>query len=57
MVGNGVTNYKYDTTPATLEMLFQHHFFSDDMYRGIKENCTEDEIAFGSYGSPISNEC
>jgi hypothetical protein len=42
MVGNGVTNWKYDTFPAYIEMAYWHGLYSADMYDAIYENkCTE----------------
>lgn len=32
MVGNGVTNWKYDTMPAFVEMAYWHGLYDDDLY-------------------------
>ena len=32
MVGNGVTNWTYDTLPATLNMTYWHALINDDLY-------------------------
>lgn len=37
MVGNGVTNWKYDTTPAYLEMGFWHSLYDTKTYKAMKE--------------------
>ena len=40
MVGNGVTNWKYDTTPARIEMSYWHGIYSSKMYEDLtKNNC------------------
>jgi len=38
MVGNGVTNWKYDTTPAFVKMGYWHGLYDDDLYAVLK-NC------------------
>lgn len=38
MVGNGVTNWKYDTTPAYLEMAYWHGLYDSDLYEAFKDN-------------------
>ena len=41
LVGNGVTNWKYDTTPAYVEMAFWHGLYDLDTYNAMKQNnCT-----------------
>jgi hypothetical protein len=37
MVGNGVTNWTYDTTPAYIELANAHSFFDPAIYRKMKE--------------------
>jgi len=37
MVGNGVTNWKYDTTPAFVKMGYWHGLYDDDLYNQIKD--------------------
>jgi hypothetical protein len=32
MIGNGVTNWKYDTTPATIEAAYHHAMYSQELY-------------------------
>jgi carboxypeptidase C (cathepsin A) len=40
IVGNGVTNWKYDTTPAYVEMGFWHGLYDIDLYEQfIKNDC------------------
>jgi carboxypeptidase C (cathepsin A) len=40
LVGNGVTNWKYDTTPAYVEMGFWHGLYDIDLYEQfIKNDC------------------
>jgi hypothetical protein len=38
MVGNGVTNYTYDCTPAYVEMGYWHSLYSTDIYDEMKAN-------------------
>lgn len=38
LVGNGVTNWKYDTTPAYLEMAYWHGLYDTEMYQSLKDN-------------------
>lgn len=38
MVGNGVTDWKYDTTPAFVEMAYWHGLYDDETYMELK-NC------------------
>ena len=46
MVGNGVTNYKYDTTPAYIEIAFWHGLYDIDMYEDFHENNCHEELSF-----------
>ena len=40
MVGNGVTNYTYDCTPAYVEMGFWHSLYDTNMHdEMIANNC------------------
>jgi carboxypeptidase C (cathepsin A) len=40
MVGNGVTNWNYDTNPATIEMMYWHSMYNTTMYEEITAlNC------------------
>lgn len=36
MVGNGVTDWKYDTAPAFVQMSYWHGLIDDDLYDAIK---------------------
>lgn len=38
MVGNGVTNWDVDTTPAYVQMAYWHGLYDYDMYTSIQEN-------------------
>ncbi len=38
IVGNGVTNWKYDTTPAFIEMGYWHGLYDTDIYDALKKN-------------------
>jgi len=35
MVGNGVTNWKYDTTPATIQTAYHHAMYSDQLHEKL----------------------
>lgn len=37
MVGNGVTDWKYDTTPAFVEMAYWHGLYDDETYMELKK--------------------
>lgn len=37
MVGNGVTNWNYDTTPGYLEMAYWHSLYDSNTYEAMKE--------------------
>lgn len=37
MVGNGVTNWKYDTTPAFVKMGYWHGLYDDDLFAVISQ--------------------
>lgn len=39
MVGNGVTNWKYDCTPAYFHMSYYHGLISDDLFNSVYKNC------------------
>jgi carboxypeptidase C (cathepsin A) len=38
MVGNGCTNWDFDTTPAYIEMAYWHGLYDTDLYNTIQEN-------------------
>lgn len=39
LVGNGVTNWKYDCTPAYFHMAYYHGLISDDLFNNVNANC------------------
>lgn len=39
MVGNGVTNWKYDCTPAYFHMSYYHGLISDELYNNVNKFC------------------
>jgi serine carboxypeptidase-like clade 2 len=39
IVGNGCTDWQKDTTPAMIDMLYEHHFFSQKEYDTFRSNC------------------
>ena len=48
MVGNGVTNWKYDTMPALIEMSYWHSLIDTDLYNNMKAaKCDYSGIEFG----------
>lgn len=57
MVGNGVTNWKYDTTPAYLKMGFWHSLYDYKMYKNITDNnCDFSGADFDKFSSEICKE-
>jgi len=56
MVGNGVTDWKYDTFPAFIEMAYWHGLYDDDTYNALKANqCDFSYFEFD--GDKISDAC
>jgi hypothetical protein len=48
MVGNGVTNWKYDTFPGLFEMAYWHSLVDGKHYERAKElNCDFSGLEFG----------
>ena len=52
MVGNGVTNWKYDTQQAYIEMAYWHGLYDLDMYNDIKSNGCPKEYEYIGTGKP-----
>jgi len=49
MVGNGVTNYKYDCEAAYIEMAYWHGLYDTELYNKIHEhNCDFSGVSFGN---------
>jgi hypothetical protein len=38
MIGNGVTNWTYDTQPASFNMTYWHAIIGDDMFDALNDN-------------------
>jgi hypothetical protein len=38
-VGNGVTNWKYDGTPAYFHMAYYHGLIDDVLYNNVNSKC------------------
>jgi carboxypeptidase C (cathepsin A) len=53
MVGNGVTNYDYDCTPAYIEMGYWHSLYSDE----LRDQMIAAQCDFGGMPSRASAEC
>ena len=53
MVGNGVTDWKYDTMPAEFEMSYWYGLIDDDLYFKVKNNC---DLSYFEFSTP-SDEC
>jgi hypothetical protein len=52
MVGNGVTNWKYDTYPAYLEMGYWHSLYSTETYDAmLANNCDYSGLVFNQLPS------
>lgn len=57
MVGNGVTNWKYDTTPAYLKMGFWHSLYDYRMYKNMTDNnCDYSGVNFNEWPSKECTE-
>lgn len=55
MVGNGVTNWKYDTEPAYIEMGYWHSLYDTKTYTEMKKDkCDYSGLVFDA---EISKEC
>lgn len=54
MVGNGVTDWKYDTTPAFVEMAYWHGLYDDDLY-AVLSKCDLSYYQFNF--DKLSDEC
>eukprot|EP00350_Pseudokeronopsis_sp_OXSARD2_P000711 CAMPEP_0170543952 /NCGR_PEP_ID=MMETSP0211-20121228/2893_1 /TAXON_ID=311385 /ORGANISM="Pseudokeronopsis sp., Strain OXSARD2" /LENGTH=400 /DNA_ID=CAMNT_0010847485 /DNA_START=251 /DNA_END=1453 /DNA_ORIENTATION=+ len=55
MVGNGCTNWNYDTTPAGMQMTYWHGFYSDTIHDIFEENDCYDQ--FTAYSTETSLVC
>lgn len=53
MVGNGCTNWKYDTTPAQIELYYWHSFISKELYEKYLAN----ECDFTRFAEDPVGEC
>lgn len=53
MVGNGVTNYDYDCTPAYVDMAYWHSLYGQD----LKDKIDAANCDFGGMPSRASKEC
>jgi len=52
MVGNGVTNWTYDTMPATLTMGYYHALMNDELWDKMqKDKCDYSLIEFNKFPS------
>mmetsp|Transcript_6851 Transcript_6851/g.6062 ORF Transcript_6851/g.6062 Transcript_6851/m.6062 type:complete len:141 (-) Transcript_6851:153-575(-) len=57
MVGNGVTNWNLDVTPAWLQMAYWHGFYSDELKQKLDDNdCYYQYTPFVETPSPICEE-
>ena len=58
MVGNGVTNWKYDTIPAYIEMAYWHGLYDVDMYNLIYQLGCDKEFQYIAVDqSNLTDEC
>jgi hypothetical protein len=55
LVGNGVTNWKYDTTPAYLEMGYWHGLYDTEMYQSLKDN--QCDFSNAQWNTNITDTC
>jgi pimeloyl-ACP methyl ester carboxylesterase len=57
MVGNGVTNWEYDTTPATVDVAYYRSLMSSSTYNSMQKlGCDFSGVAIGNF-SNVSAEC
>ena len=56
LVGNGVTNWKYDGTPAYFHMAYYHGIIDDALYNAVNTNCDISYYDFDN-GVNLSDEC
>jgi cathepsin A (carboxypeptidase C) len=58
MVGNGVTDWKYDTSPALLKMAFWHGLISLDLYKDLeKNNCFDYDTLQNMVNNGFQDAC
>lgn len=58
MVGNGVTNWLYDTYPAYVKMSYWHSLFDGKDYDlTLVNKCNWTKLIFPNSGEPLSKEC
>lgn len=55
IVGNGATNWHYDTTPAFVEMGYWHGLYDDALYETITKNGCEAQ--YSRFAEAITPEC
>jgi len=57
MVGNGCTNWTYDTTPAMLNMTYWHALYNTELHDNMTQaQCDYSLVAFDN-GASLSSEC
>jgi hypothetical protein len=59
-VGNGCTDWTKDTLPAMIDMLYQHHIISDDMYQAYADTCLKNNPDYMLYiyeDDQVPEEC
>ena len=58
MVGNGCTNWKYDTEPAYMEMGYYHSLYPGETWEAIQEHKCLDEMYDAEWkNKTISSTC
>lgn len=55
MVGNGVTNWDVDTTPAFVEMAYWHGLYDLELYNKIKDNNCIPQ--YTNFATNMTREC
>ena len=55
MIGNGVTNWTYDTQPATFNMTYWHAIMGQDMYENLTAN--ECDFSMMNFGKVPNRTC
>jgi serine carboxypeptidase-like clade 2 len=58
MVGNGCTNWTFDTTPAMLNMTYWHALYNDELHdKMVADQCDYSEVAPSNGARGPSKEC
>jgi hypothetical protein len=57
MVGNGCTNWTYDTTPAMLNMTYWHALYNTELHdKMVEDTCDYSMVAIDN-GASLNEKC